>query len=271
MGSASRLRAELIERAGAFAVAHSLPHCLSYAEQPTVCFEAFGVGQHGNFHPSSYKRIAANHAWRARLQKVHTTAGRQLPRSESGRRRRELDTCTSSDALLMNVFCHPGVGRCKEVSALLGITPGLVPEFGFRARVPLSNGGVDRTEMDMRIGNLLVEAKLTEGDFQRTPKNLARCYRDFADVFEENQLPQTEREYTSYQLIRGFLAAYATGNSYCLIADARRPDLIEIWYSTLKCVTIFDLRLRCKILTWQELGQAAPAGLKRFLAEKYGL
>ena len=123
----------------------------------------------------------------------------------------------------------------------------------------------------MRIGDLLVEAKLTEGDFQRASKSLANRYRDFADVFEASELPQTEREYTSYQLIRGILAAYATDRVFCLIADARRPDLIEIWYATLRCVTVPDLRIRCKLLTWQELAKFAPGGLRRFLAEKYGL
>jgi hypothetical protein len=32
-----------------------------------------------------------------------------------------------------------------------------------------------------------------------------------------------------------------------------------------------DLRLRCKVLTWQELSEAAPADLQAFLDEKYGI
>ena len=270
MGSAAaQLRAELLERAKAYAIHHALPHCLSYSEQPTVCFEAFG-NSHGNFHPSSYKRIVSKQGLKVRLQKVHTTAHRQLPRSENGRRC-ELDTCTSSDALLMNVFCHPGSYRSRDLAALLGVGIGWVAEFGFRARVPFAEGKVDRTEIDMRIDDLLVEAKLTEGDFQRMRKSAVNRYRDFACVFEEVDLPQTDREYTTYQLIRGFLAANARGGSFCLLTDARRPDLIELWYATLRCVKILDLRLRCKILTWQELAQAAPSSLRIFLSEKYGL
>ena len=69
---------------------------------------------------------------------------------------RELDACTSSDALLMNVFCYPGVFK----------------DGRFRARVPLANGKFDRTEVEMRLGELLIEAKLTESDFQRAPKAL---------------------------------------------------------------------------------------------------
>ena len=271
MGSAAaKLRAELIERAQGFAIKHALPHCLSYGEPATVCFEAYGAKRHGNFHPSSFKKIVAEPASRARLQKVHTTSHRQLPNSENGRRR-ELDTCTSSDALLMNLFCHPASSRCTDLAALLGIDMGWVAEFGFRARVPLADGKVDRTEIDMRIGDLLAEAKLTEGDFQRACKSTLERYRDFEVVFDNAELPQTDDEYTTYQLIRGFLAAHAHHGSFCLLADARRPDLIELWYATLRCVKILELRVRCKVLTWQELAHACPASLRAFLTEKYGL
>ena len=36
--------------------------------------------------------------------------------------------------------------------------------------------------------------------------------------------------YASYQLIRNVLAAYATGCSFCVIHDERRPDLREEWF-----------------------------------------
>ena len=271
MGSfAAKLRAELIERAKGFAIRHAVPRCLSYGDQATVCFEAYGARRHGNFHPSSYKRVVADPTSRVRLQKVHTTARRQLPSGENGRRR-ELDTCTSSDALLMNVFCHPASSRCIDLCALLGIDVGWVAEFGVRARVPLSDGKADRTEIDMRIGDLLVEAKLNEGDFQKARKGTLNRYRDFDAVFEKAELPQTDEEYTTYQLLRGFLAAHAQNGSFCLLADARRPDLIEYWYTSLRCVKILDLRLRCKVLTWQELAHACPQSLRAFLSEKYGL
>ena len=265
-----QLRSELVERAKAYAGARGRPHSLSYAEQPTVCFEAFGSGQHGNFHPASYKRILANLDWQRRLKKVHTTARRQFPSCEDGRRR-ELDSCTSSDALLMNVFCHPATMRCRVVTTMLGVDRKIAPQFGFRARVPLSDGHGDRTEIDMRIGELLVEAKLTEGDFQQARKTAVRRYRDFCEVFHQEELPQNEGSFTSYQLIRGFLAAHARECSFCLLVDARRPDLIEVWYATLRCVKILDLRVRCKVLTWQELTRFVPRSLQTFLGEKYGL
>ena len=72
----------------------------------------------------------------------------------------------SSDALLMNVFCAPG-GAGRYGAGGGGITGDATPEFGWKARVPLKNGRFDRTEVDLRWGGLLVEAKLTEADFQR--------------------------------------------------------------------------------------------------------
>jgi len=90
-------------------------------------------------------------------------------------------------------------------------------------------------------------------------------------VFEKTELPQTDEEYASYQLIRGFLAAHAQNGSFFLLTDARRPDLIERWYATLRCVKILELRVGCKVLTWQELAHAAPRSLRVFLSEKYGL
>ncbi len=53
--------------------------------------------------------------------------------------------------------------------------------------------------------------------------------------------------------------------------DARRPDLREAWFAVMSCIRIVDLRLRCKVLTWQELAEALPGKLQRFLQEKYGI
>jgi hypothetical protein len=39
----------------------------------------------------------------------------------------------------------------------------------------------------------------------------------------------------------------------------------------MKCVRPVDLRIRCKVLTWQELAKALPPRLQEFLSEKYGI
>jgi hypothetical protein len=270
MSACAMLRAELAERAKNYAQARALPHSLSYGEQPVVCFEAWGTRLHGNFHSASYRGIRSNADWNARLEKVHTTARRSLPLPEKGARA-ELDSCMSSDALLMNVFCYPRVLRRDAVARLLGVEPGRRPQFGLRARVPLVGGRVDSTEVDVQIGNLLVEAKLTESDFQRAEKSKVLRYRDFLAVFDVAALPQSEHHYYSYQLIRNVLAAYDRQASFCVLLDARRSDLLEAWYAVMKCVQAAELRTACKVLTWQELARVLPLSLQLFLAQKYGI
>jgi hypothetical protein len=222
----------------------------------------------------------------------------------------------SSDALLMNVFCTPEVAKSKSVRRMLGVdspeTPNQdMPEFGWKARVPLKNGRSDRTEVDMRWGGLLVEAKLTESDFQNSHPIIIETYRDLDAAFERELLPRVQipigrpkasaefpedysqeeiivpadewqpqisemqREfisgYASYQLIRNVLAAYAQSASFCVIHDARRPDLREAWFRVMSAVKDAALRVRLKVLTWQELAAVLPDGLRQFLGAKYGI
>jgi hypothetical protein len=195
---------------------------------------------------------------------------RSLPDTERGRWM-ELDTCTSSDALLMNVFRYPGLLRDRKVSALLGSDLGASPCFGYKARVPFLNGRSDRTEVDLRLANLLVEAKLTEGDFQTAKKQVLLAYRDFLDVFDQEQLPQTECHFLSYQLLRNVLAAHALDCLFCVLVDSRRPDLINAWYAVMKSVKPVELKTRLRISTWQEVARSVPPKLRAFLAKKYGI
>jgi hypothetical protein len=271
MSFAAALRRDLADCARKYALAEALPHCLSYGEAPIICFEPYhDNSRHGNFFPASYKAICADPAWQRRLAKVHTLGHRALPATDRGRWM-ELDSCTSSDALLMNIFCHPGALRDRKVCALLGVEPGLSPCFGYRARVPLTNGRFDRTEVDLLLGNLLVEAKLTESDFQSAPKRALQAYRDFDKVFDSSQFPQTGDNYLSYQLLRNVLAAFALQCSFCVLVDARRPDLVDAWYAVMRCVKPVELRTELRISTWQEVADSAPLGLRTFLAKKYGL
>jgi hypothetical protein len=271
MNLAVSLRRDLADRAQKYARDEGLPRCLSYGEPPSVCFSPYADdSRHGNFLQRSYQAIRANPEWLRRLAKVHTQGRQSLPNTERGRWM-ELDSCTSSDALLMNIFCHPGVKRDGRLAALLGTEPGTSPCFGYKARVPLANGRFDRTEVDMRLGDLLVEAKLTESDFQSAEKKTLLAYRDFSEVFDWQELPQTDDLYVSYQLLRNVLAAYALQCSFCVLVDARRPDLARAWYAVMKCVKPIGLRTKLKISTWQEIAQAAPPRLRAFLTAKYGI
>ena len=185
--------------------------------------------------------------------------------------------------------------------------------FGWKARVPLKNGRTDTTEVDLRWGSLLVEAKLTEADFQTRAAAVVEGYRDFEEVFSPELLPrvalreQRRREpaefaedytqeweetegspdpevaavaheyqaglveqawlatpavpaYASYQLIRNALAAYAHGCSFCVVHDERRPDLREAWFRVMAAVKSADMRVRLKVITWQELAALLAGG-----------
>lgn len=309
------LRAELVLRARAWARGRA--HVESYGGESIVVFSP-EEDRHGNFFDASYAAILARPAWRRRMEKVHT-GNRSLPSPlEPGRRWRELDSSMSSDALLMSIFCAPGVVESDPVRRLLGVTGDEAPEFGWKARVPLKNGRFDRTEVDMCWGELLVEAKLTEADFQTGNVEAMKAYRDFESVFAPEELPTVEvrsarrrapgefaeeftqeweepgdeaaarayraglvekawrerpaqRGFAGYQLIRNVLAAHAIGSSFCVVHDARRPDLREAWYSVMAAVRESELRTRLKVLTWQELATALPEPLQSFLGTKYGI
>lgn len=304
---ASQLRQELCHRNRLYA--RGKPHVESYGANPVIVY-APEDGRHGNFFDAAYAAILSRSDWLRRFDKVHAQARRSLPKAE--RRWRELDSSMSSDALLMNVFCTPGVAESPALTGALGVEPGSVPVFGWKAKVPLLNGRFDRTEVDMRLGSLLVEAKLTESDFQSCPPGAVEAYRDFNEVFEPDLLPRIEvlisrprpqtefpedysQEYeeiptdplfiapealpivetesflAGYQLIRNVLAAHASGCSFCVILDQRRPDLIEQWFRVMAAVRSADPRVRLKTLTWQELAALVPEDLADFLDVKYGI
>jgi hypothetical protein len=266
----SALRQELIARNSSYASLNLLPHVTSYGELPVVVYQQSECGRHhGNFIAPSYRAILRRPDWRKRLQKVHSQGRRSLPAKDGSWR--ELDSSLSSDALLMNIFCYPGVTRRMEVCRILGLEPGGVPEFGFMPRVPLLSEATERTEVDMKLRNKIFEAKLTEGDFQIQRAELVEGYRDRRDMFACRHLPRLGRKYVSYQLIRNVLAAHALDLDFCTLLDARRPDLLEGWYSIALCIRSATLRARCKVLTWQELSLCLPASLQRFLSVKYGI
>ncbi len=234
-----------------------------------------GEGTHGNFIDGSYRRILARPEWAARLEKAHTAKRQARPTGpeEVTRAWRELDTATSSDALLMNIFCYPRVLAGARLPALLGVEPGLEPVFGWRAAAPRERGLEDRTEIDMRLGSLLVEAKLTEADFQSAPMRLLERYTAFAEVFDPALLPRGRGGVQSYQLLRGVLAAHQEGCKFAVFLDARRPDLVEAWAAVMRAVRSYELQSRLRLLTWQEIAGTLPGPLRMLPGRKkaYGV
>ena len=198
--TSAMLRRELNARARGFACTHNLLHDLSPADDPIVLLGSGLEGRHGNFHPESWQRICTNPDWLRRLAKPHTAYRRS--RALANWPWKELDSASSSDALLMNIFCHPRVFDGKtlspEVAALLGVTPATNPRFGINPRVPLrpnpkGRALTDRTEIDLQLNDLFVEAKLTETNFQNARPALIQRYRDLETVFDVAKLPRIAR------------------------------------------------------------------------------
>ncbi|ABF40920.1 hypothetical protein Acid345_1919 [Candidatus Koribacter versatilis Ellin345] len=268
MPTASHLRREIIVRNQRRVRNGAEVGVKSYGRDEVVVYSESPDGRsHGNFFPESYAAILKRPEWRRRLAKVHT-GRRNLPNTEKWK---ELDACTSSDALLMNIFCHPETLAEGKLRRLMSVDMEAEPEFGVRVAAPLQNGHRDRTEVDMRWGDLLVEAKLTETDFQCCREELVERYRDFDELFDAKSLARGEAGYANYQLIRGVLAAASNDDRFCVIADARRPDLRERWFAVMQSVRSYDLRMRCQMLTWQEICAVLPEILQQWLGEKYGI
>ena len=265
--SSSTLRAQLSALNAERSVEYQ--HEATYSRSPCFVYQR-EKSRHGNFCSPAFRAICANPEWAKRLKKPYT-AGRRIARS-GDRARCELDCANSSDALLMNIFCYPGVLRRKEMCSLLGIDVGARPEFGYKPRTSLVNGKRDHTEVDMRLGSLLVEAKLTETGFQSAPLRLLLRYPDFQDIFNVQALQIGEGvEIGQYQIIRGVLAAHATGYSFALMCDERRSDLMDKWFSVMKAIQLYELRCRIKLVTWQEVARCTPPKLQHFLLTKYGI
>ena len=265
----SLLRKKLAERAKRFATANDLDHYESLGRTPTILFPAEpAASRHGNFNDESYAEILANASWAKRLNKPHPRRN-ALPKDRQASAM-ELDSSNSSDALLMNCFCYPGSAE-RILRGCLQMTPTGPVEFGVGGRVPLRNGKPDTTELDMRVGNIVCEAKLTESDFTSKRATVVEAYRDLHEVFDGNLLPRVGGKYQSYQLIRNVLAAAAYAYHFVLLCDGRRPDLLHEWRTVHAAIRDPDLRARAHLLLWQDVAESCPATLREYLREKYGL
>ena len=123
----------------------------------------------------------------------------------------------------------------------------------------------------MKIGNVLVEAKLTESDFTAKTKEKVNGYRNFQGLFEVSALPQNHTEFLGYQLIRNVIAAFEKDCRFFLICDARRPDLLRSWWEVMRAVKSWEMRQKCGFVLWQEIAAVAPQPVKTFLEKKYGI
>lgn len=279
---AAVLRQDLLRRAESYVASRGLePHVYrSLGKVPTVLFrttESDGNLGHGNFHADSFAAIARNPRWARRLTKAHSRKYRGCFRESDAANARELDSCTSSDALAMNVFCHPSGATNQALARMFGFDQLPEPEFGFKANLPFLLGGVEprSTEIDLRLRfptrTVLAECKLTEADFTARACTHVERYAAFAETFDIARLPQRDGQFLHYQLIRNVLAGRYHGASVSLICDQRRPDLLEAFRQVVAAIADPQLRLRCSVVTWQQIAATLPLSLRTFFAEKYGI
>jgi hypothetical protein len=117
---------------------------------------------------------------------------------------------------------------------------------------------------------VLCEAKLTEKNFTSKEKAKVERYKDLKAVFDVSKLPQTDRSFLHYQLIRNFLAAFHLRADFALICDERRQDLKNAFVAV-RAATLPAVNLRSNIVTWQQIAARLPAKLQGFLRAKYGI
>ncbi len=271
----ARLRRELAVKAAEYAQAAGIPYYCSLGSPPVHLFHPFGDGRHGNFLDRSYRAICEHSRWGERLEKPHPQPGALPPDRRAGAR--ELDSSTSSDALLMNIFCYPECRDHQPLADLFGLDAWEEPRFGVPVGVDMG-GTPDRTEVDMVLGPVHVEAKLTEADFTTRELEHVRRYTGFDQLFDRDAVIQRDRDgnplprVDHYQLIRNILSIQEDREKrFVLLIDHRRPDLAEAWQTVVSAIRDPQVRYRCWLLTWQQVAMRVPEELQRFLRAKYGI
>lgn len=212
------------------------------------------------FHPESLKSIRRNLDWDSRTGKKHSKVKGAL----------EMQSSNSSDALLMNIFCHPAISRCAKVKMMFGSDMETI-DFGVDGQVKIKNGGVDKTEIDMVLPGVFCEAKLTENDFTKKRREVVERYDGLFDTFHAEALPKIKTDYDNYQIIRTLLAAKQCNCDHILLCDERRPDLVRRYMSTVACLKSVEDRARCRFIFWQEIVATCDKSLRRWIEAKYGI
>ena len=217
------------------------------------------------FHPESYENILNNENWKARTAKNHP----KVPG------KKEMQSSNSSDVLLMNIFCHPKIGKWAGVSKIIGFKPDKI-EFGSPGAVRLRNEKADETEIDLSLTGCLCEAKLTEQDFTKKQAEKVEEYAELENIFHREALPRTvsdsdHADYDNYQIIRNLLAAIQHERKHILFCDERRPDLVRRYMETVSCLREVQHRMNCRVIFWQEIVSVCGDSLREWIEEKYGM
>jgi hypothetical protein len=238
-------------------IEYAKKHSLSYTEFKTaIVFD----NVKDNFLPSSYDCILKKKEWSDRLNKRH-------PQVHNAK---EMQSSNSSDALLMNIFCHPKINSWKGIYRLFGVSD-INSKFGMKPELRLKSGRGDRTEIDLAFENIIIEAKLTETDFTQKSVSVVKNYTDVEKIFYFNHLPNNGENIFHYQIIRNIIASVQLNKRHILICDDRRGDMIRGYYDVVKCIKDISIRKNCSIIFWQDIFGSVGRELKQFLSDKYGI
>lgn len=212
-----------------------------------------------NFCKASYENIKSHSSWYERTKKLH---------SHFNDGTLEMQSSNSSDAILMNIFCHPKFNTWKGVNELLGIQSDEQQVFGWNPFFENENPE-HRTEIDLKIGNHIFESKLTESTFTSKSIPIVENYKDFTTVFDSTLLERSNNEYKHYQLIRNILAAYKYDFYFSILVDSTRIDLIKELLDVVIAIKDPNLRKRINFFTWQEVVNSCGKEIKDYIKNKY--
>ncbi len=248
------LRSELKRLAEAYAAQKNLQ--VDHSHLSAAIFKTV----EDNFFPESFKAIQKVSDWSKRLEKSHQKVSGAM----------EMQSSNSSDALLTNIFCHPKIGNWKGVRDLLGVAS-IDPVFGFKPKVRKDGSEGDRTEVDLALNGIFVEAKLTESGFIEKEVVKVEQYTGLRAVFHIESLRRKGDKFMNYQVIRNLLAAVQLEKRHLLLCDERRPDLARSYFETVVCLRKETDRKNCGVIFWQELARVCGKDLKEYLAQRYGI
>lgn len=248
------LKQEIRKHALSFATRRSLPVDDTHASALIFC------NLDDSFHAESLNNIRRTADWNARTRKAHQNVTGVL----------EMQSSNSSDALLMNIFCHPSIKQWAGVRKVLGNDMETIA-FGVQGEVRINNGHTDTTEIDMALPGAFCEAKLTEADFTHKRPEVVENYDGLQETFHAKALPRVGTDYDNYQIIRNLLAAKQHNRDHILFCDERRPDLVRRYLTTVSCLRDIEVRKRCRVIFWQEIVAACGEALRKWIEEKYGI
>lgn len=210
-----------------------------------------------NFHSDSFENILKSEEYKKRLDKGHTQADGF----------KELQSSNSSDALLINFFAYPKIQTWKSLRDLLLINESDTIEFGWCPNFQNEKRSFT-TEIDMKIGNSIFEAKLTEIDFTQRALDIVLRYSNIDRIIDLQRFIKDD-VVSNYQLIRNLLAAEKHGFRFYLLLDETRTDLIREFYKVKFAIKSDALAERFNFITWQELASNVGDDLKKYIIEKY--